>query len=734
MKLPRPLLLCTLTVLLLALVPPLWAQAAVEVQVTPAQLKLKVAQQERLFLSAYDADGNLLTAPAFSFAVSQAGVVSVNREGTVVGVAPGSASIEVRSGTGTATVAVTVTGPPPPPAAPEPVPVLPDGARLVPNPDSLWLLRLEMARVSMALTTPSGSGLGQVHVSWRSSAPDLVSVTDAGEVSALQWGQAQLVGTGPGGLTGVVTVIVRNDSLAVAPERIVLPVTGVDSVQVTVPAQRGRTVREGLAWRSSDSTIVRVSRAGVALGASPGEAYMLLVGYGQQRAVRVTVHPPISRLLLAPIPSAPIRLIPGGTAAFTLQALAADSVPVAVAEYDWMVGDTTVATFDPVSRQLTGQGLGRTTLTMTTFGFEPTVWEVEVFAGGLAFRRERFRLLPGTADSLVVSVLDANGRPIGPPSAVEYTIDRPEVATVGSMGSVVAASVGGATLTARTPWGTSATTRLFVTEDLLLSVRRGAGADIVQVDPADVGSLVPVLVNGRLNQQGSWSPDGTRIVFSASVDGNADIYVMDADGKNATRLTTAPEADLEPVWSPDGGTIAFTSLRGGTSHIWAMNAGGTGLRQLTTGGGTNTSPAFRRDGRMIAFISTRDGNADLFEMGSEGAEPQAITRTPESESLPAYFPNGDLAVVVTRPGRGDILRIRAGDGQRIMLQSMAGTITSLALAPDGGTLAFALAQPAADPKAPPVVSFQFKGLTPDLAPLVLPIPGDVLSASFQGTR
>ncbi len=722
-----------LSLILLALPSLLWGQTAVEVQVTPAQLTLKVAQEERLFLSAYDADGNLLTSPGFSFAVSRAGVVSVDTEGTVVGVAPGKASIEVRSGTGTATVAVTVTGPPPPPE-PEPAPVLPAGTRLVPTPDSLWLLRLEASRVSMALVTPGSSGLGQVNVAWRSTAPDIVSVSETGEVTALQLGQAQVVGTGPGGLTGVVHVIVRDDSLAVTPERLVLSVNGVDSVRVSVPAQGDRPVSNGIAWRSSDSTIMRVSRNGVVRGASPGESYMLLVGFGQQRAVRVTVHPPVARLLLAPAPSTPIRLTPGTTTPFTLQALAADSSPVTAAGYDWVVGDTTVATFDSVTRRLTARGIGRTTLSMTTFGFEPTIWDIDIIAGGLAFERTRLRLLPGMTGSLIVSLLDADGRPIGRPSAVDYTIDRPEVATVDSAGNVAAASVGGATITARTPWGTTASTRLFVTDELLLSVRRGAGADIVQVDPADVGSLVPLIANGNQNQQPVWSFDGTRIAFSSTVDGNADIYVMDADGKNLTKLTSAPEEDSEPAWSPDGGTIAFTSLRSGSPQIWAMNIDGTGVRQLTEGAGANTSASFRSDGKMIAFISTRDGNADLFEMGNEGAEPRAITRTPEAESHPAYFSNGDVAIVVTRPGRGDILRIRAGDGQRVMLQSMAGTITSLALAPDGGTLAFSLTQPTADPTAPPIISFQLKGLTPDLAPLVLTMPGDVVSASFQGGR
>jgi TolB protein len=165
-----------------------------------------------------------------------------------------------------------------------------------------------------------------------------------------------------------------------------------------------------------------------------------------------------------------------------------------------------------------------------------------------------------------------------------------------------------------------------------------------------------------------------------------------------------------------------------------MNGDGTGLRQLTAGPGANSSPAFRPDGRIIAFISTRDGNADLFEMGNEGADPRAITRTPEPESHPAYFSNGDLALAVERPGRGDILRIVAGDGQRVMLQSMAGQVTSLAVSADGAMIAYSLAVPNADAKSAPALSFQLKGLTPDLPARALTIVGEVLSASFQGAR
>ena len=722
----------SLLVALLCLHPaPVQGQAAVEVQVTPTQLRLDKGQRERLFLSAYDGDGNLLASPAFTFAVSPSSVAKVEADGTVVGLGPGSARIEVRSGTGKATVAITVTGPAP---EPEPIPVLPPGARLVPTPASLTLLRLEPARISVALRTADNSGLGQVHVTWRSLAPDVATVDESGRVTALQAGQAQLMATGPGGLTAAVTVTVANDSLAVSPARILFASDAMDSIRVTVPAQNNRALTSGLAWRSSDPAVARVSPEGVVLGIAPGDVYVLVSGYGQQRTVRVTVHPRPDRLRILPAPGTPLQLTPGASVPIVVQATTVDSQPIAEVDYRWQVGDTAVATFDPVARKLLAHGLGRTTLAMTTRGFEPTVWQVEVIAGGLAIVRPRFRLAPGARDTLAATLLDAKGQPVGPAEGLTFESDRPGVATVDAQGVVVGAGLGVATISAQTKWGTSASARVYVTESLLLSVRRGAGADLVATPRDGSGSAVSILANGTMNAQAAWSPDGTRIAFAGVKAGNVDIYVMDADGQNLARLTEAPEADQEPAWSPDGGTIVFTALRAGTSQIWAMNADGTGVRTLAAGPGLNSSPAVSPDGRVIAFISTRDGNADLFEMGNEGAGPRPITRTPEPESHPAYFPNGDLAVAVERPGRGDILRIRAGDGQRIMLQSLAGRIGIIALSADGSTLAFTASEPGTDKKAPPVQSFRLKSLAPDQPPRVVATTGEVLSASFQADR
>jgi LysM repeat protein len=85
------------------------------------------------------------------------------------------------------------------------------------------------------------------------------------------------------------------------------------------------------------------------------------------------------------------------------------------------------------------------------------------------------------------------------------------------------------------------------------------------------------------------SPDGTKIAFmSLNRDGagNYEIFVMDADGNNAIRLTNNAANDGLPTWSPDGNAIAFASDRDGTWAIWAMNPDGSNQRKLFGMGGS----------------------------------------------------------------------------------------------------------------------------------------------------
>ncbi|MDI4631465.1 PD40 domain-containing protein [Pelomonas sp. V22] len=58
-----------------------------------------------------------------------------------------------------------------------------------------------------------------------------------------------------------------------------------------------------------------------------------------------------------------------------------------------------------------------------------------------------------------------------------------------------------------------------------------------------------------------FSPDGKSIAFSASYDGNTDVYVIPAEGGQPRRLTWHPSADVVSGWSPDGKRVLFASSR-----------------------------------------------------------------------------------------------------------------------------------------------------------------------------
>ena len=79
----------------------------------------------------------------------------------------------------------------------------------------------------------------------------------------------------------------------------------------------------------------------------------------------------------------------------------------------------------------------------------------------------------------------------------------------------------------------------------------------------------------------SWSPDGSKLLFSGGTSAHPDVWVADADGSNARNLTLGwVDSDAGISWTPDGGTILFASDRShtGGTFIYAMNPEGGDVR------------------------------------------------------------------------------------------------------------------------------------------------------------
>src|SRR5260370_15271248 len=97
----------------------------------------------------------------------------------------------------------------------------------------------------------------------------------------------------------------------------------------------------------------------------------------------------------------------------------------------------------------------------------------------------------------------------------------------------------------------------------------------------DTGKLVSFSRFRGTNITPAWSPDGTQIIFSSSMQGNPELYVTDVGGGRPKRMTMSNGANVSPSWNPKTGqTIAFVSDRGGDPPLYLMNSDGTSATKL----------------------------------------------------------------------------------------------------------------------------------------------------------
>ena len=203
------------------------------------------------------------------------------------------------------------------------------------------------------------------------------------------------------------------------------------------------------------------------------------------------------------------------------------------------------------------------------------------------------------------------------------------------------------------------------------------------------GELTRITEVGSLNAFPSWSPDGTRVAFSSDrerergsqggrVSGSWQIYIANTDGSGERRLLDHPDDDRMPVWSPDGTRIAFTAQpipnvpEAPVSRVMVVNSDGSGLRKLaedlnaglprwsptgdailltghdedihlvdlatgnvrnlTGSPGREVEAVFSPDGSRVAFTSNRSGTQDIYVVNVDGSGLTRLTNDASHEN------------------------------------------------------------------------------------------------------
>ncbi len=200
-------------------------------------------------------------------------------------------------------------------------------------------------------------------------------------------------------------------------------------------------------------------------------------------------------------------------------------------------------------------------------------------------------------------------------------------------------------------------------------------------------SVTTAAASGPSSGGGSSSLSG-RIAF----DNHDDVWTIDADGTDLTRLTHSPGFEFDPSWSPDGTRIAFRSERSGESEIWVMHADGSGQHRLARG----LSPAWSPDGSRIAYASPGDQPcppgrgprcSGLSIMNADGSGQHRVPNTDGGE-YPSWSPDGKRIAFNSNLTGDHVMYIAQADGSKVVDLSGVGEGWQVDWSPDGRFILF----------------------------------------------
>jgi Tol biopolymer transport system component len=191
-----------------------------------------------------------------------------------------------------------------------------------------------------------------------------------------------------------------------------------------------------------------------------------------------------------------------------------------------------------------------------------------------------------------------------------------------------------------------------------------------------------------------------KIVFQSGRDGNGEIYIMDADGRNPINLTQHPGPDYDPDILPDGKEIVFITERNERIELYTIQTDGTNLRFILDSGGLDASlrePAWSPDGTQIAFSrwplfdEDQSGGWDIYLFTLGRSEWTRLTYSSANEWSPSWSPDSmHLLFTSWSPliSSFNAFFSMGRDGSNRMLFVDIASTSKMVYSPDGSMLVF----------------------------------------------
>ena len=156
----------------------------------------------------------------------------------------------------------------------------------------------------------------------------------------------------------------------------------------------------------------------------------------------------------------------------------------------------------------------------------------------------------------------------------------------------------------------------------------------------------------------SFSPDARRVAVPRRIDGNLDVYLLDAARGGLNRFTFDAADDIFPVWSPDGTRIVFSSTRKGGLDLYIKSASGTRDEELLLATPQiKAASSWSPDGRILLYLSADPKTGfDIWALSVDGdRKPFPVIQTKSNERLARFSPDGKwIAYESDESGRYEI--------------------------------------------------------------------------------
>lgn len=178
---------------------------------------------------------------------------------------------------------------------------------------------------------------------------------------------------------------------------------------------------------------------------------------------------------------------------------------------------------------------------------------------------------------------------------------------------------------------------------------------------------------------GSFSPDGQKIVYVREDGSDSELWIMNVNGTNQTRITNNSIDDTSPEYSPNGSRFVYTAgpvdRTARFPEIYTINVDGTNRVWVTSNSLIELGPEYSPSGTKIVYeAGSPTTDYEIYTINPNGTSRLALTNTKTQDGAPTYSPDGKrIAYQNGEGGNARIMKIPSGGGTPRQVTTLVDT-------------------------------------------------------------